>query len=79
MQRGEDITFNYMDIFNALMKSEIEVCLDSSGVVQLLQENKESNNLKWDLQHDQEGLLNILVFEVDGGRNLNTYLRNNVS
>jgi len=52
MHRGEDVTFNYMDVFNAFKKSEIEVCLDSTGLVQLLQENEESNNLKWDLQHD---------------------------
>ena len=59
--------------------AEIEVCLDSTDLVQLLRENKESNNLKFNLRHDQEGLLNILVFEVDGGRNLYTHLRNIVS
>ena len=52
MHRGDDVTFNYMDIFNAFKKSEIEICLDSTSLVQLLQENEESNNLKWDLQHD---------------------------
>ena len=36
MHRGQDITFNYMDVFNTFKKPEIEVCLDSTDHVQLL-------------------------------------------
>ena len=79
MDRGGDITFTYMDVFNQYKKAEIEQCLDSTGVVKLLRENEESKNLKWDLQHDQEGLLKMLVFEVDEGRTIFSNLRSNVS
>ena len=79
MERGGDITFNYMDVFNTFKKAEIELCLDSTGVVQLLRENEEKYNLNWDLQHDQEGLLKILVFEVEEGKNVFSNLRSNVS
>ena len=52
MDRGGDITFTYMDVFNHFKKAEIEQCLDSTGVVKLLRENETNKNLKWDLQHD---------------------------
>ena len=60
-------------------KHKFEHCLDSTGVVQLLRENEEKYNLNWDLQHDQEGLLKILVFEVDEGKTVFSNLRSNVS
>ena len=36
MSRGEDVTFNYMDVFSAFKNKEIEKSLDSTGLVQLL-------------------------------------------
>jgi len=70
MSVGEDVTFNYMDMYNAFKKSDVEKCLDSTGLVQFLQEKEETKDFKWGLRHDKEGLLSILVFEVDGGRSI---------
>ena len=79
LSRGGEITFTYMDVFNAFKIKEIEKSLDSTGLVQLLRAKEKENNLKWDIRHDAEGLLNIVVFEVEQGQKTFSNLRNNVS
>ena len=79
LSQGGEVTFTYMDIFNAFKIKGIEKSLDSTGLVQLLRAKEKEYILKWDIRHDAEGLLNVVVFEVEQGRKTFSHLRNNVS